>query len=193
MPQRIVLLMGLVVAIATSSIAVDRASAQAPERDRVLGPHDPAHASHPGTWCAVHVGQNELVQALSDCTYALSLDPDDVQALSNRGSLYLVAKDPKAALADFERAITLKPGVATLHFNRGVAHSDLGSSHLAIADYAEAIRLRPEFEVALHNRGYEYEKLGDHKHAIADYEAALRLKPDLKQSLKRLEGLRKSL
>lgn len=138
-----------------------RSSAQSPERDRVLGPHDPAHASQAATWCAVHVGKHELVQALSDCTYAQSLDPDDVQTLSNRGSLFLVAKDPKDALADFERAIALKAGVATLLFNRGVAHSDLGTTDKAIADYTEAIRLRPEHEAAWQNRGYEYEKLGD--------------------------------
>ena len=163
------------------------------DRDRVLAPHDPAHAGEPGTWCAVHIGKSELVQALSDCTFALSLDPNDVLALSNRGSLYLIAKDPKAALADFERAIALKSGVATLHFNRGVAHTDLGNAEAAIADYTEAIRLRPEFEAAFHNRGYEYEKLGHTKRAMADYEAALRIKPDLQPSMKRLEGLRRSL
>ena len=183
----------LVLASAAWTIATNESSAQTTGRDHVLAPHDPGHAAEPGTWCAVHIGKNELVQALSDCTYALSLDPDDVQALSNRGSLYLIAKDPMAALADFERAIALKPGVATLHFNRGVAHADLGNAISAIADYSEAIRLRPQFEAALHNRGYEYEKLGDSKRAIADYEAALRIKPDLQPSLKRLEGLRRSL
>lgn len=183
----------LIVLLAVSVAHVDTAAAQTHGRESVLAPHDPAHATEPGTWCAVHVGKNELVQALSDCTYALSLDPDDVQALSNRGSLYLIAKDPKAALADFERAIALKPDVATLRFNRGVAHSDIGNAEAAIADYSEAIRLRPEFEAALHNRGWEYEKRGDTKRAIADYEAALRIKPDLAPSLKRLEGLRRNL
>ncbi len=193
MLKRIGLPVVLVIAVATAGSVVNSLPGRAQDRDRVLGPHDSAHASHPGTWCAVHLGKNELVQALSDCNYALSIDPDDVQALSNRGSLYLVAKDPKAALVDFERAIALEPGVATLHFNRGVTHSDLGNSVAAIADYTEAIRLRPQFEAALHNRGYEYEKTGDSKRAIADYEAALRIKPDLPQSLKRLEALRSSL
>lgn len=184
----------LVAAVSTALVASSGSLAQTTtDRDRVLAPHDPAHASEPGTWCAIHMAKSELVQALSDCTFALSLDPHDVQALSNRGSLYLLAKDPKAALVDFEQAIALKSGVATLHFNRGVAYTDLGNAEAAIADYTEAIRLRPEFEAALHNRGYEYEKRGDTKRAIADYEAALRLKPDLQPSLKRLEGLRRSL
>lgn len=193
MMLRIAPIVALLISAAACGVSVGSAEGQNFERDRILGPHDPTHASSAGTWCAVHVGKNELVQALSDCTYALSIDPDDVQALSNRGSLYLIAKDPKAALADFERAIILKPGVATLYFNRGVAHSDLGSAQQAIADYSEAIRLRPVFEAAFHNRGYEYERMGDHKRAIADYEEALRIKPGLPQSLKRLEELRKSL
>lgn len=183
----------LVVAMTASGLANDATMAQPAERDRVLAPHDPAHAAAAATWCAAHIGKNELVQALSDCTYALSLDPADVQTLSNRGSLYLIAKDPKAALADFERAIALKAGVATLHFNRGVAHTDLGNAEAAIADYTETLRLQPEFAAALHNRGYEYERRGDTTRAIADYEAALRIKPDLKPALKRLDGLRRSL
>lgn len=193
MSRRNVCLVLLIVTLTTSAARVNELSAQTKDRQHVLAPHDPAHATEPGTWCAVHVGKNELVQALSDCTYALSLDPDDLQALSNRGSLYLIAKDPKAALADFDRAIALKPHVATLHFNRGVAHSDIGNAEAAIADYSEAIRLRPVFEAALHNRGWEYEKRGDTKRAIADYEAALRIKPDLAPSLKRLDALRRSL
>lgn len=183
----------LIVANFGSVAATVGPSAQTTDQERVLAPHDPAHATAPSTWCALHVGKNELVQALSDCTYALLRNPDDVKALSNRGSLYLVAKDPKAALIDFERAIALQPQVASLHFNRGIARSDLGDSAGAIADYSEAIRLRPEFEAAFHNRGYEYEKTGDTKRAIADYEAALRIKPGLPQSLRRLERLRRSL
>lgn len=169
------------------------ADAQAKEAFKAEAPHDAAHQENPTNWCGLHAARNELVQALSDCTYALSVNPDDVQALSNRGSIYLVAKDARAALADFNRAIALKSGEPTLHFNRGVALSDLGQSDPAIADYSEAIRLRPDLVIALHNRGYEYELKGDRVRAIADYEAALRIKPDLPQSLKRLEGLRRSL
>lgn len=194
MARCVALIVTLVAAISTLVIRDDVSLAQTTtDRDRVLAPHDPAHAADPGTWCAVHIGKSELVQALSDCTFALSVDPSDLQALSNRGSLYLLAKDPKAALTDFARAIALKSGVATLHFNRGVAYADLGNSEAAIADYTEALRLRPEFEAALHNRGYEYEKLGERSRAIADYEAALRIKPDLQPSLNRLRKLRQSL
>lgn len=157
------------------------------------GPHDAAHAGSPTSWCAAHASKNELVQALSDCNYALSLDPDNVQALSNRGSIYLLAKDARAALADFERAISLRSSEAVLHFNRGVAYDDLGQSDLAIADYSEAIKLSPDFAAALHNRGYQYERKGQRDLAVADYEAALRVKPDLKQTLRRLESLRNSL
>lgn len=193
MSRRLMLTAMLVLAMAPSVGRIDEACGQSAERNHVLAPHDLAHAADPNSWCLLHISRNELVQALSDCSYALMLDPNDVQALANRGTLYLLVKDPKAALADFERAILLRPGVAALHFNRGVAFTDLANAEAAIADYTEAIRLRPEFEAALHNRGYEHEKLGHIGRAIADYEAALRIKPDLKPSLKRLEGLRRGL
>ena len=175
------------------SMIVKAVTAQDAATGRNAGTHDPDHSSQPTGWCVLHVDKRELVQALSDCSYALSLDPNDVQALTSRSSVYLFSNDPKAAIDDLERAILLRPDIASLHLYRGVAHSELGLSEKAISDFSQAILLRPDLVMALHNRGYEFEKLGDVKRAVADYEAALRLAPGLERSLKRLEGLRRHL
>lgn len=166
-----------------------RVVAQTSDSVRAVTPHDPEHSVNATEWCGLHAARNELVQGFSDCTYALAVNPDDAQALSNRASIYIVVKEPRAALADLDRAIAVKPGQAILHFNRGVAHSDLNHAEAAIADYSEALRLNPEMAIALYNRGWEYEKRGARDLAIADYEASLTIKPDLAQAKRRLERL----
>jgi tetratricopeptide (TPR) repeat protein len=64
----------------------------------------------------------------------LSHDEDDVQALFERGSLYLLLKDPYAALADFNRLIELEPDFACAYNKRGEAYLLLGDLQRADAD-----------------------------------------------------------
>lgn len=153
-------------------------------------PHDPSHAERPVEWCAYHLARKELVAALSDCNYAVAQNPKSAAALSNRGSVWLIAGESKRSLRDFDAALKITPADASLHYNRGIALSNLGLSHEAIADFGEAIRLRPNFAIAHHNRGYEYERLLRRDEALADYRRALQLDASLKppaDAIRRME------
>ncbi|WP_083528188.1 tetratricopeptide repeat protein [Hyphomicrobium sp. CS1BSMeth3] len=154
-------------------------------------PHNPAHAERAVGWCAHHLARGELVAALSDCDYAVALEPQNLAALSNRGSVYLLAGEPARALTDFNAAIALAPADPDLHFNKGIAHGKLGMNEQAVADYTQAIQLRPNFAIAYHNRGYEHEVMSRPDDALADYRHALALRPGLKQSLDAIERLQK--
>jgi tetratricopeptide (TPR) repeat protein len=151
--------------------------------------HPSADGSTPDSWCAAHMARGELVQALFDCDHAVAANPKNVDAFSNRGSLFLLTKDAGKALADFETALRLRPNVSALHYNRGLAKARLGQHTDAIADYSEAIRLRPDMAIAYHNRGYEYEVMGQRDQAIQDYRRALELQPGLKPSAMGLQRL----
>ena len=154
-------------------------------------PHDPDHADRAASWCAVHVGRQELAHAISDCNYAIAANPNNPVAYANRGTLYLTYGDTRQALSDYEKALELAPHDAKNHYNRGVARGLLGQREGAIADYTEAIRLNPRLAIAHHNRGREYEDGGNRAKAVADYERALELDPKLEpstRSLKRLRG-----
>lgn len=179
------LVIGLIlISGAVSSFAQDTPS-------RLPLPHNPAHSDQPIGWCAYHMGRREHVAALSDCDYAVARDPRSVAALSNRGSVYLLAGEPSRAIVDFDAAIALVPDNADLFFNRGIAHSQMGARTLAIADYTKAISLKPELAIAYHNRGYEFERLSRLGDALADYRRALALQPELRQSadaVQRLSG-----
>ena len=162
---------GVVLAFTTAAVAQDR---------HVPPPHDPAHAAQALTWCAAHLARNELVAALSDCDYAVAVEPKNPKSLSNRGSVWLLAGDPARAIMDFDAAIALVPEDASLYFNRGIAFSKLQQQDKAITEYSEAIRRRPDFAAAYYNRGFEFELKKMTTEALADYNFALKLAPDLK-------------
>jgi tetratricopeptide (TPR) repeat protein len=165
-----------------------RASAEIPSQL----PHDPTHAENAIEWCARHLARGELVQALSDCDYAIARNSNSVAALSNRGSVYLIAGEFTRAIVDFDSAIALAPTDPDLHFNRGIAYGKLGKSELAIRAYTVAIELRPGFAIAYHNRGYEYELLSRFDDALSDYGQAVAAKPDLKPSSLAIERIRRA-
>lgn len=179
----LLLAMALVRFVPASAFAQDRASLIDP-------PHNEAHAGRAIAWCGYHLARGELVAALSDCNYAVARDPKSIAALSNRGSVYLIAGEPARAMADFDAAIQLAPKDADLYFNRGIARAELGQHDQAIADYTLAIQLKPDLAIAFHNRGYEHESMSRLDDALADYQRALALRPDFRQSLEALERLR---
>jgi len=116
--------------------------------------------------------------AMADFDTALNLDPKDVDALYERGNVYLHRKDYGKAIADYDAAIQLRPGAAGLWDNRGMAYHESGQYERAIKDYDEAIRLNPKDYRALNNRGQARRNMGKYDLAIQDYDAALGLKPD---------------
>lgn len=154
-------------------------------------PHDPEHATDPVKWCAYHLARRELVAALSDCDYAVAQNSKSVAALSNRGSVWLLAGEAARAILDFDAALEIAPADASLYFNRGIAQAKVGKPERAIADYTEALRLQPDFAIAHHNRGYEYQRMLRIDEALADYRRALELEPTLKASSDAIERLEK--
>lgn len=176
------------VAMTLAGIAL---SAGAQQVSKLPPMHDPSHAMEATNWCLRHAARRQFVEALSDCDYAVTQEPQSSAALTNRGSVRLLAGKLDQAISDFEAALRLTPDDPNLFFNRGLALAELGERKRAIADYSEAIRLRPNFAAAFHNRGYEYELLGRRDEAMADYRKALSIDPTLgpaKQAMRRLQG-----
>ena len=158
--------------------------------------HDPQgarnHSAHVGghaAWCARHVVRREYRQAIEDCDEALSQDPLDADALSNRGAAYLMIAEVDRAIADVEAALRVNSSDATLHYNRALLHIKKGEYAEAVAEYTETIRLSPRHVFAYNNRGIALEFLGERDRAIADYRKVLELAPTLgitRQNLRRL-------
>ena len=111
-------------------------------------------------------------------TQIIALDPDDANALYNRGVIYSNLKNYEKAIKDYNQAIKLKPDYAKAFYNRGVIYSDLKNHEKAIEDYNQAIKLKPDYTDAFYNRGVAHNDLKNHEKAIEDYNQAIKLKPD---------------
>jgi len=95
----------------------------------------------------LHYARGEYDSALADNTAALKINDRMVQAIVNRGSIYLVQHRPQAASANFDRALMFNPAhPEKVYFNRALAREDLGDLNGAYADYAQAAKLAPQWE-----------------------------------------------
>ena len=121
--------------------------------------------------------------ALSNGDRALSLRPDFVEALVNRGIALYDLKRFDEALASYDRAIALRPNNADALVNRGNALGKSRRHSEAVASYDDALTLQPQHIEALANRGVALQKLGRFEEALASYDRALTLQPDHAEAL----------
>jgi tetratricopeptide (TPR) repeat protein len=115
--------------------------------------------------------------AIAEYNQVLSLDPNYVPALNNRGRAFYNKGELELAQADFNRAIQLAPRDPLGYCNRAAVYSEQGELDRAIADYTQALRLDPAYTNALNGRGDAYFNKGDMRRAEADYDASLRINP----------------
>ena len=108
---------------------------------------------------------------------ALSIKPDYLEALVNRGLAHSQKGKHEQAIADFTEALRVDPRDEFLYYNRGNAHYCKGEFDRAIADYSEALRLNPRSLWSLGNRGKSWLLKGEYVRAITDFSRLLQLDP----------------
>lgn len=132
---------------------------------------------------------DRIEQQKLDYSNALRFDPEQQDALNNRGASQF-SEDKHAALADFNTVISANPQHAVVYFNRGCVKDQLGDMTGARQDYDEAIQmlrargqdlvcapLRGSLARFLNNRGLLRARGQDLDGAIADYSEAVQLNP----------------
>ncbi len=67
---------------------------------------------------AIHQKRNRMVHAISEYSFAIRLNPNDISSRVNRGEIYLRHKNYKKAAEDFRGAITLDPHGINLWANK---------------------------------------------------------------------------
>ena len=83
-----------------------------------------------------------IIQAIQDCTKAISLQPAAPDFYFYRGEAYLQKKLIDSALIDFTKAIQLGPDTSDYYNSRGKAYNQKGLFDLAIPDFTKAIKIR---------------------------------------------------
>jgi len=114
----------------------------------------------------------------SDINAALIINPYDADALVLRGEKYLLEKDDDKAMNDFIVAIKIDPNNAIAYRDRGFIYYLRNEYDKTIADYTQAIRIDPNYADAYKNRGYLYYEKNDYDRAIADFTQLIRLCPN---------------
>jgi predicted O-linked N-acetylglucosamine transferase (SPINDLY family) len=124
-----------------------------------------------------------LEEALLLFHRALALEPDNIEALGNRGSVLGALGRYDEALGDYDRALALSPGHAMLLFNRGNALRFLGRYDEALESYDLALKANPGMAEAWSNRGIVLRDLKRFDEAMASYSRAIALRPDYAKAL----------
>jgi Tetratricopeptide repeat. len=73
-----------------------------------------------------------------DYTRVIELNPDFAYAYFNRGNLYCMQRDFRAAVSDYNDAIAKDSDFAEAYFNRGLARLSLGDTNRGVADLSKA-------------------------------------------------------
>jgi protein O-GlcNAc transferase len=109
---------------------------------------------------------------------AVSLLPEDVEALNNLGNAQKAQGQLEAAVVSYRGAVALKPDYAQGFYNLGIALRELGQLDDAVACYKQATALMPGFVAAHYNLGLAQNDLKQYEQAVASLRSALMLKPD---------------
>jgi len=122
--------------------------------------------------------KSDLAEAIKEFDAILRQDPENVDALLNRGVAYRASGDLARGLANYDEAIRLDPLNASAYNTRCWARALSGVElELARRDCDEAIRLSNRDHNSLDSRGLVSLKLGDFAGAWALYDEAARARP----------------
>ncbi len=127
--------------------------------------------------------------AVAAYKWAIKLNPNFVEALSNYGSYLVQIGKLDQAVEILIRAVTKKSDYAEAHHNLGIAYFTKDEFSLAQKHYDRAIAISPKYANALNSRGTLRVKIQDNLGAEQDFRAALELAPKDVLVLAKLGGL----
>ena len=124
---------------------------------------------------SAEVEAGKAQEALSHINAALDRDPDNVEALIERGRTHRALNEREAAVTDFNRAIELDEKGDWAIANRGVTYQQMGRFEDALADFNRAIALDDKYAFAITCRGLTCQQMGRYEDALADFNRAIAL------------------
>ncbi|MBL8793889.1 MAG: tetratricopeptide repeat protein [Planctomycetia bacterium] len=131
---------------AETLLQLDRMPEALQALDRALEPDPARRKTATALYLArarARAAQGQFAEAVADYTSVLELQPDQADALANRGWAYTVLDAPTLALRDFERLLQLDPKHPDGYNGRGYARVRLGQHRLAVVDAEAALQLAP--------------------------------------------------
>lgn len=97
-------------------------------------------------------------EALNAYNNVISLNPNNLGVLINRGNTFSELELYDSAISDYNKIIELNTGFALAYYNRGKVFSKKKMFPEAIEDYETTIKLNPDFYKAYNNLAFIYRK-----------------------------------
>jgi tetratricopeptide (TPR) repeat protein len=119
---------------------------------------------------------------------ALRVNPNDVDALTQLGSLYYDSGRFREAVDRYGQALQLRPRDVNVRTDRGTSYWNLGQADAAIAEFLKSLEVNPSHAQTLYNLGVVYlNGKNDRTGARTTWERLLQAHPEYPQRAK-LEG-----
>jgi tetratricopeptide (TPR) repeat protein len=109
---------------------------------------------------------------------AVSLKPDEANAVDAMGRACDGTGEVSAAVASFKRAIEINPEMFESYNNLGTVYFKNKDYALAEANFAAALRLRPETSASRYNLGLCYARQGRYSDATRELERVVQATPE---------------
>ncbi|MCD9188224.1 MAG: tetratricopeptide repeat protein [Pyrinomonadaceae bacterium] len=135
----------------------------------------------------------EIRPAIDSFTKAIEINPNHLEALTERGVIYFLINEDKNAASDLDRVLKIEPNnLKALHF-RGLALTDIAIdtkdelndrntagdiAQKALADFNKAIDLEPNNLNYYNGRGKLILAFGFYKEAVSDFEKSISIEPN---------------
>ena len=152
---------------------------QAEKHYRLILERDAQHFGSLHLLGVIHAQRGEHETALRHIDAALRINPNDPDALNNRGIALKELRRLPEALAAYEQALVLNSRHADAWVNRGNVLWELKRTEEALASFDRAIALDPAHARAFHNRGNALVDLERLDAALASYTRAIQLDPNI--------------
>lgn len=125
-----------------------------------------------------HAANEDLDSAKDDYTAALNHNPKNVNALRNRGVIWVRKNEFDRALADFRQIVTIDRNNPIGHSYHGYVLMEKGELDRAISDFNTAIKLDGKNAEHYKHRARAFRRKHDLNRALADFDQAIKLSPN---------------
>ena len=114
-------------------------------------------------------------EAMRECHYAISLEPEVAGAYNNLGIFYADKGDYVNAIKNFKICIKLNKELPMPHLNLAVTYNTLGYFNKAVSAITRCIELNPDYHRPYYVLGAIYSNMGEFDKAKIEFAKALTL------------------
>lgn len=122
-----------------------------------------------------NVGKYEL--AIKQLANVIKGDPNNYEAMYNKGYCEAQLQDYTAAIKDFNACLELSPEFPNALYYRGFCYSKLGQYQVALNDYVHAMKYQSNSDL-YGSMAFAYLQLKDYENSLKYYDLAMQLKND---------------